>query len=121
LSYTSFRFSDLQLDKARIKPTENVTVSFSVENTGKRDGDEVAQLYIRDVAASVTRPVRELKGFERVTLKAGEKRRVSFVLKPEHFGFLDGNMKFNVEAGEFQVFVNGGNGSGLESKFEVVR
>jgi beta-glucosidase len=96
-----------------------VTVSVEVENTGKREGAEVVQLYIKDVASSVTRPVRELKGFERVNLKAGEKRRVTFTLAPNHLGFLDRNMRFTVEPGAFQVFVGNSSEGGLTGQFEV--
>ena len=71
----------------RVIDADLSTVSAEVENTGKRDGDEVVQLYLRDVAASVTRPVKELKGFERVHVRAGERRRVEFTLTPEHLGF----------------------------------
>ena len=105
LSYTQFRLSNLQLSATRIRPDGRVTVSFEVENSGKRTGDEVVQLYIRDVAASVTRPVQELKGFQRVTLRPGEKRRIEFMLMPEHLGFYNREMRFVVEPGEFKVMV----------------
>src|SRR5439155_8195835 len=84
LSYTQFRLSNLQVSTQRVRPDGRLTVSVEIENTGKRAGDEVVQLYLRDLAASVTRPVKELKGFERITLRPGEKRRVEFALTPEH-------------------------------------
>jgi beta-glucosidase len=96
-----------------------LTVSVEVENTGRRAGDEVVQLYVRDVAASRTRPVRELKGFERVTLGPGEKRRVNFTLTPEHLGFFNREMRFVVEPGEFKVFVGNSSVGGLEGSFQV--
>jgi len=105
LSYTQFRLSNLQLSAPRISPDGRITVSVEVENVGSRAGDEVVQLYIRDVAASVTRPVRELKGFQRVTLRPTEKRRVEFTLTPEHLGFYNREMRFMVEPGEFKVMV----------------
>jgi beta-glucosidase len=77
------------------------------------------QLYVRDVAASVTRPVRELKGFERVSLKTGERRRVTFTLTPEHLGFWNREMRFAVEPGAFKVFVGSSSVGGLEANFEV--
>lgn len=120
LSYTQFRLSNLQLDKTQILPSGNVKVSFEIENTGKLAGDEVVQLYIHDVAASVTRPVKELKGFRRVALKAGEKQTVNFTLSPKELSFLDRNLKPVVEPGEFQVFVGTSSDSGLQSDFEVV-
>jgi len=119
LSYTQFRLSNLQVGGRQIRPDGRVVVTVEVENTGRRAGDEVVQLYVRDVAASVTRPVRELKGFERVTLRPGERRRVSFTLTPEHLGFLDRRMRFTVEPGEFRVFVGTSSVGGLEDGFRV--
>ncbi|HEX8847177.1 MAG TPA: glycoside hydrolase family 3 N-terminal domain-containing protein [Pyrinomonadaceae bacterium] len=122
LSYTQFRISNLALSARRILPDGRLTVSVDVENTGKRAGDEVVQLYVRDVAASRTRPVRELRGFERITLGPGEKRRVEFTLAREQLGFYNREMRFVVEPGEFKVMV--GNSSAdareLSASFEVV-
>jgi beta-glucosidase len=120
LSYTTFHISNLKLSHQRIRPDGRVTVSVDVENTGRRAGDEVVQLYIRDVAASVTRPARELKGFQRITLQPGEKRRVEFTLAPEHLGFYNREMKFIVEPGEFHVFIGNSSASGVEARFEVI-
>jgi len=120
LSYTGFRLANLQLSARRIRSDERVTVSVEVENIGSRAGDEVVQLYIRDVAASVTRPVRELKGFQRITLRPGERRRVAFTLGPEHLGFYDRRMRFVVEPGEFRIFVGTSSIGGLEASIEVV-
>ncbi|MDQ3649867.1 MAG: fibronectin type III-like domain-contianing protein, partial [Acidobacteriota bacterium] len=85
-----------------------------------RAGDEVVQLYIRDVASSVTRPLKELKGFERVTLRPGEKRRVRFTLTPQNLGFYNREMRFIVEPGAFKVFASNSSVDGLEASFEVV-
>jgi beta-glucosidase len=120
LSYTQFRFSNLQLSAPRLRPDGSLKVSVEVENIGRRVGDEVVQLYIRDVAGSRTRPVKELKGFERITLKPGERRRVDFTLTAEHLGFYNRDMKFVVEPGAFKVWVGADSASGLESGFEVV-
>ena len=121
LSYTQFRLSNLQLSATRIRPDGRLTVSVEIENTGKRAGDEVVQLYLRDVAASVTRPVKELKGFERITLRPGEKRRVEFALTPEHLGFYNREMRFVVEPGEFKVMAGTSSGDEHElvTSFEV--
>jgi beta-glucosidase len=119
LSYTQFRLSNLQLSARQIPADGRLTASVEVENTGRREGDEVVQLYIQDVASSRTRPLRELKGFERITLKAGEKRRVEFTLTPEHLGFYNSEMRFMVEPGAFKVFVGNSSVGGLESSFEV--
>lgn len=120
LSYTQFRLTNLQLSAQSIRPDASLTATVEVENTGRRAGDEVVQLYIRDVAASVTRPVKELKGFERITLKPGEKRRVQFTLTPEHLGFYNREMRFMVEPGAFKVTVGTSSEGGLEAGFEVV-
>lgn len=120
LSYTQFKLSNLMQSAQHIHPDEAITISVEVENTGRRVGDEVLQLYITDVAASVTRPVKELKGFERLTLKPGEKRRVSFLLTPEHLGFYDRAMRFRVEPGAFKVAVGTSSEGGLEAGFDVV-
>src|SRR5256886_242889 len=105
LSYTQFRLSNLHLSATRIRPEGQLTVSVEIENTGKRLGDEVVQLYIGDIAASVTRPVKELKGFERITLRPGERRSIKFTLTREHLGFYNREMRFIVEPGEFKVMV----------------
>jgi beta-glucosidase len=119
LSYTTFRLSNLRVSSGRIAQNGRVTVTVDVENTGRRAGDEVVQLYIRDVAASVTRPVRELKGFQRITLAPGDKRQVQFTLGPEHLSFYDQNMRLVVEPGEFKIFVGTSSVGGLEGSFAV--
>jgi beta-glucosidase len=119
LSYTEFKLSSLRLSQTRIRPDGQVLVSVDVENVGSRGGDEVVQLYVRDVVASVTRPVQELKGFQRVTLGPGEKRTVKFALASEHLGLLDREMKWVVEPGLFQVRVGTSSEGGLEASFEV--
>jgi len=119
LSYTTFKIANLQLSAPRIVATGKLTVSVEVENTGRRAGDEVVQLYIRDLVASMTRPVKELKGFQRVSLQPGEKRRVEFVLGPEHLGFWNRDMRYVVEPGEFQVMVGSNSVDVLEAKFNV--
>jgi beta-glucosidase len=120
LSYTQFRLTDLQLSAQMISLDGRLTASVWVENTGRRTGDEVVQLYLRDVASSVTRPVKELKGFERITLRAGERRRVQFTLLPEDLGFYNREMRFVVEPGAFKVTVGTSSEGGLEAGFEVV-
>ena len=119
LSYTQFKITNLQLSAQRIPSTGQSKVSVDVENTGKRAGDEVVQLYIRDVAASVTRPVKELKGFQRITLRPGEKKQVEFVLTAQQLGFWNRQMRFTVEPGEFKVMVGPNSEDLLEGTFEV--
>ncbi len=105
LSYTTFAFSKARLEKKKIRRHESTRLLVEVQNTGKRAGDEVAQMYIRDRVSSVTRPVKELKGFARVTLQPGEKKNVALAITPESLAFYDVNMKFTVEPGEFDVMV----------------
>jgi len=119
LSYTKFKIGQPQLSAAQITANGKLTVSVEVENSGKRAGDEVVQLYIRDLVATMTRPVKELKGFQRVSLQPGEKRRVEFVLGPEQLGFWNREMRYVVEPGEFQVMVGANSVDVLEAKFEV--
>ena len=121
LSYTRFRLSNLRLGAASIKPDGRVAVTVDIENTGKLEGDEVVQLYIRRNAASVTRPVRELKGFERIMLKPAQTKRVEFTLTPEHLGFYNRDMRFVVEPGGIKVFVGTNSVDGLEAIFRVVQ
>ena len=120
LSYTQFKMTNLQLSEQQIKTDGTLRISVDVENIGKRSGDEVVQLYIRDVAASMARPIKELKGFKRITLKPGEKQRVEFILGPEHLGFYNREIKFVVEPGEFKVMVGSSSEDVVEKSFVVV-
>lgn len=119
LSYTQFRLANLNVSAASIRPDGKIVIGLEVENTGKRAGDEVVQLYLRDMAGSVTRPIKELKGFQRLTLRAGEKRRVEFTLTAEQLGFWSRDNRFIVEPGQFKVMVGQNSATGLEASFEV--
>jgi len=119
LSYTQFEITNLQLSPQHIPLAGKVTVRVDVRNTGKRAGDEVVQLYIRDTAASVTRPVKELKGFQRVTLQPGETKHLEFVLGAEQLGFWNRQMRFAVEPGEFKVMVGPNSEDLLEATFAI--
>ena len=103
LSYTSFEYTDIKIDKPRLKDGESTKVRLTVTNTGPFDGDEVVQLYIRDLYASVARPVTELKGFQRIHLKKGESREVAFDITPEMLQMLDKDLKMVVEPGDFRI------------------
>ncbi len=105
LSYTQFAYNDLKIDKPEIRPDEETIVRFKVTNTGNYDGDEVIQLYIKDLFASVARPVIELKGFQRVNLKKGETKELSFEITPEMLSMLDINLNRIVEPGEFRIMI----------------
>lgn len=115
LSYTKFKYSLLRVKPGRIAPAGEVTVSVNVKNIGKRAGKEIVQLYINDVVSTVTTPVRSLKGFEKVNLRPGQTKTVSFTLKPEDMALLDEDMKWVVEPGKFEVMVGD-----LKKSFEVV-
>jgi beta-glucosidase len=105
LSYTSFEYSNLRIETPRVRRDGEVRLSVDVANTGARAGAEVVQLYIRDVLASVTTPVKQLRGFERVELKPGEKKTVRFTLRPQDLSLLDRSLKPVVEPGEFRVMI----------------
>lgn len=105
LSYTTFAYSNLTLDKREAGPEEEIRVCFDLTNTGDREGTEVPQLYLHDVYASCSRPVKELAGFGRITLKSGEKKRVSFLLQVSQAAFVDRDMRWKVEKGEIELMV----------------
>jgi beta-glucosidase len=105
LSYTTFEYSDLKLDKTTMKMDDSVNISITVKNTGKYDGEEVVQLYVRDLVGSVIRPVKELKGFKKLMIKAGESIDVSFTLKATDLAFFTKDLTFKAEPGDFKVFV----------------
>lgn len=103
LSYTDFEYSDFRIDGNEMRADRPLTTTVTVTNTGSRDGDEIVQFYIRDLSASVARPVKELKHFERISLKPGEKRDVSFTITPDDLKFYNRNLEFVAEPGEFQI------------------
>jgi len=119
LSYTTFALSNLRLSQTRIKPDGRINVMLDVANTGTRAGDEIVQLYIRDLVASLTRPVRELKAFERVTLQPGEKKQISFTLTSAELGFINRQNRFVVEPGAFKIFAGTSSVGGLEIDLNV--
>ena len=119
LSYTTFSYSELKLSSQKIPPGSDVSVTIRVTNTGRRKGEEIVQLYVRDVVASVTRPVKELKGFQRVTLDPGQQKTVTFTLKPDQLAFYGLDMKRVVEPGMFKVYVGGNSVDVVESEFEL--
>lgn len=119
LSYTRFKFANLQLSAPRIRPDGSLTVTADLENVGQRAGDEVVQLYIRDVVATVTRPIKELKGFQRITLQPGEKKRVEFKLTSRELGFYDRQMRFVVEPGAVKVMVGSSSEDLIDATFEI--
>lgn len=105
LSYTQFAYSNMRLEKKQINTKESIKVYCTITNTGKRDGDEVVQLYIRDMLSSVARPVLELKGFQRIHLKADESKEISFMVTPEMLQMLNEKMQTVVEPGDFRIMI----------------
>lgn len=105
LSYTNFGYSPATLDTAEMEADSSITATATITNTGERAGEEVVQLYVRDLVGSVTRPVQELKGFQKIMLQPGESRAVSFALKPEDLAFTRADMSYGWEPGEFQLWI----------------
>jgi beta-glucosidase len=119
LSYTTFRYDNLRVSPSALDANGQVQVTVALANTGRRPGVEIVQLYIRDVVASATRPVKELKGFQRVELAAGQSRDVTFTLRPADLAFYTANRRWEAEAGEFKVFVGGSSRDVLEASFAL--
>jgi beta-glucosidase len=117
LSYTTFEYGDVKLDKSEMTTADSVTVSIDVTNVGSRDGAEVVQLYIRDLVGSVTRPIKELKDFKKVSFKAGEKKTVTFTVNVDDISFYNSDLKWGSEPGEFTVFVGGNSRDVKEAGF----
>lgn len=119
LSYAAFEYGDVRLSPAEVTSSEKLTVRCNVKNTGTRDGEEVVQLYIRDIAGSVTRPVKELKNFQKIMLKAGEARDVEFTLTSGDLSFYRDDMTFGPEPGKFHVFVGGNSRDVKQAEFTL--
>lgn len=120
LSYTTFEYSDITLSNTQMSPTGSLTAKVTVTNTGNYDGTEIAQLYIRDIYASICRPVMELKGFERFELKRGESREISFEITPDLLKFYNEELQFVLEPGDFDVMI-GPNSRELKKAHFVVQ
>lgn len=119
LSYTTFSYSDIKLSSPTIGMNDTLTLSVDVKNTGKYDGEEVLQLYVRDLVGSVTRPVKELKGFKKLMFKAGETRTVNFKLTAADLAFFTKDMTFKAEPGDFKVFVGTSSAECKEAGFTL--
>ncbi|MCS3869683.1 beta-glucosidase [Chryseobacterium ginsenosidimutans] len=105
LSYTQFKYSEMNLSSTKLKGNQSLTISVNVANTGNYDGEEVVQLYIRDLFGKVVRPVKELKGFQKIFIKKGESKTVNFTLTPENLKFYDDQLNFDWESGDFDIMV----------------
>jgi beta-glucosidase len=121
LSYTTFEISNLQLSSSSVSRHGSIKASVTVRNTGSRAGDEVVQLYIHDPVASISQPVRRLRGFERVTLTPGQARTVTFTLDKSDFGFYDDRGRLVVEPGQIDVYAGSSSAATLTKTFTVRR
>ncbi|MFD0835302.1 beta-glucosidase BglX [Mariniflexile aquimaris] len=121
LSYTTFNYSNLKLSSNQLNSSGNIEISVDVTNTGNFDGKEVVQLYVRDLVGSVTRPVKELKGFQKIAIKKGETKTVTFKLTENDLKFYNSNLDFTAELGMFQVFVGTNSNATLSSQFELIK
>ena len=119
LSYTSFSYSDIDLIKKNMKANQSITASITLTNTGKYDGEEVVQLYIRDVVGSITRPVKELKGFQKILLKAGESKKITFTITSNDLKFYNNDLKYSTEPGDFKIFIGGNSRDVKETSFKL--
>ncbi len=119
LSYTTFEISAPNLDKNTMSVSENIKVTVDVKNAGSRDGEEVVQLYIRDMVGSIVRPVKELKGFQKVMLKAGETKTLIFIISEESLKFYNGDLQHVTEPGHFKVFVGNSSANVKEADFKL--
>lgn len=121
LSYTTFSYSDVQLSQSQMKPTEKITATVTVTNTGNYDGEEVVQLYIRDMVASVTQPVKKLKGFQKIFLKKGESKQVRFTIGLEELKFFNSDLKWIAEPGAFKLFIGTNSDDVKEASFTLTK
>lgn len=119
LSYTNFEYKDLVLDKSTLSNTDEIKVSVSVTNTGNFDGEEVVQLYVRDLVASITPPLRLLKGFEKVFIPKGDTKEVTFTIRASDLAFYHPDLSFYAEPGEFTVYVGGDSNASLSDNFTL--
>lgn len=121
LSYTTFSYANLQLSASRYAQNDTIIITFDLTNTGRLDATETAQLYFRDLSASVTRPVKELAAFKRVHLKAGETRRIEMKLPAGKLSFWNHEMKYGVEPGRFDLWIGGNSREGLKTTFNITQ
>ncbi len=121
LSYTSFAYGDIALNTSSINPFQKITASVKISNTGKLDGEEIVQLYIRDMVGSITRPVKELKSFQKVFIKAGESKNIVFTISNDDLKFYDSNLKYASELGDFKVFIGSNSRDVKEAFFKLTK
>jgi len=121
LSYTTFEYSAMQVDKEKLGFGQTLNISVNVKNTGEYEGEEIVQLYTRDMVGSVTRPVKELKGFRKISLEPGQEKRVEFTLTSNDLRFFTAEMNYQAEPGKYKVFVGSSSADVMEGNFELVQ
>jgi len=121
LSYTSFSYSDFSIDKKEMKATEKITASVTVTNNGNYDGEEVVQLYIRDMVGSITRPLKELKGFQKIFLKKGESKKIVFTIGINDLKFYNSDLKWVAEPGDFELMIGTNSDQVTKSSFKLLK
>jgi beta-glucosidase len=121
LSYTTFHYSDISLSNTTLQSGGKITASVNLTNTGTRSGKETVQLYIRDLVGSITRPVKELKGFQQITLQPGETKKVSFTISVDDLKFYNSDLKYTYEPGDFKVFIGTNSEAVKEAAFKLVK
>ena len=119
LSYTNFDYSDITLSSSTMKANQPIKATVTVTNTGNYDGEETVQLYIQDLVGSVVRPVKELKGFQKIFLKKGESKQVSFTIDTDKLKFYNDELKYIYEPGDFKVYIGGSSRDVKEAAFKL--
>jgi beta-glucosidase len=120
LSYTTFSYSDIKLSATSFKPGQSIMAKVTVTNTGSLEGKETVQLYTRDLVGSSTRPVKELKGFQKISLKPGESKDVTFTVKEDDLKFYNSNLKYVAEPGDFKLFIGSNSRDVKETQFKLL-
>nr|MBA2330423.1 glycoside hydrolase family 3 C-terminal domain-containing protein [Flavisolibacter sp.] len=121
LSYTTFEYGNIRLSKNEMRAADRITATVTVRNTGNFDGEEVVQLYIRDMVGSITRPVKELKDFQKIFLRKGESREVTFTIDAEKLKFYNSQLKWVAEAGDFKLFIGTSSNNVKEADFKLLK
>jgi beta-glucosidase len=119
LSYTNFSYGDIQLSSSTMKVNQPIKAMVTVTNTGNYDGEETVQFYIQDLVGSVVRPVKELKGFQKISLKKGESKQVSFTIDTDKLKFYNSGLKYIYEPGDFKVYIGGNSREVKEASFKL--
>ncbi|MDD3322087.1 MAG: fibronectin type III-like domain-contianing protein [Paludibacter sp.] len=121
LSYSRFEYSKVNLSSTQLNKNGKITAECSIINTGRYDAKEAVQLYVRDLVATLARPVRELKAFQKIDLKVGETKKLQFEISPDQLGFWHNDNTYYAELGEFEVWISKDSQSGESVKFELER